>query len=77
MKKKHFAIVGRIPFDDEDSCYCIEATTEQKAINKFMKCIIADSEFKNMRACIKQHDSAPFVNIILQSDTPILCKSFQ
>lgn len=67
---KHYAVIGRIPFDDEDSCYCVEAATQEKAVEYFVEQILMDSRL-TAGECTDLYDSGPSVLMILASDSPI------
>ncbi len=40
--KTHYIVTGRIPFDDEDSLYVVEAETIDDAHAEFRRLILAD-----------------------------------
>ena len=75
LARKHYAVIGRIPFDDEDSIYCCKAATESEAIAHFLIKIVEDSEFTTMAELKKRHGNAPFINAVLISNSPITIRN--
>lgn len=67
---KHYAVIGRIPYDDEDSCFLVEAKSLKDAEKKFTKWIYEGSDQKKSDV-IKTEGKAVYITHILESDTPI------
>ena len=72
---KTYAVIGRIPGDDEDSCYIFQATSREDAMSMFAGRIYEDSgltEEDRVRD-IELHggDFGAFINHILVSDLEI------
>lgn len=72
---KTYAVIGRIPFDDEDSCYTFTVKSRDEAIEKFSDALYEDSGLDEdcRQRNIKAHgcDNGVFINHILVSDAPI------
>jgi len=73
-KRLYWAVIGRIPYDDEDSCYIIRTTSREKAIENFEKQIYQDSD-KDPEKVIEEHGQAVFINHILTSKSEIHFRS--
>ncbi len=43
MSKMNFAVIGRIPGDDEDSCYFFSAESVEEALGLFEQAIYKDA----------------------------------
>lgn len=72
----YIAVIGRIPFDDEDSMYCFENMTMEDAMFAFSAAIYSDTysdecveEVREQNA--KEHGIDVFINHILVSESPI------
>jgi hypothetical protein len=74
-KHKHYAVIGRIIHDDEDSCYIIRTTGEQAARNAFKRIILADAGVTEAklreRHGLHKDDTAVFINHIIMSRAPL------
>lgn len=70
---KTYAVVGRIPGDDEDSCYTFSAKSREKAIEMFDAALYDDSGLDEGHRTrnIVGHGCSVFINHVLVSDTPI------
>lgn len=74
----YVAVIGRIPFDDEDSLYLYENMTRQQAVKAFAREMYentyaeADIEAELERCrCETGCDLGVFVNHVLVSQSPI------
>ncbi len=65
------AVVGRIPFDDEDSVYCYEGVTIKQAIAMFNADIYADDGREDAAEVIQKEGRSTFITRVLVSETPI------
>jgi|GEM_PF-2868229 len=70
----HYAIIGRIPDDDEDSCYFYEAASSDAAVALFEQEIYEDRFAPTAdlaKAAIERNNGAAvFINHILKSGSP-------
>jgi len=69
--KKWYAIIGAIPFDDEDSVYIYEAATEEEAKERFEKDIYQDALREDQKQVEKETGVSVYINQVLESDTEI------
>lgn len=73
--KKFYAVIGRIPGDDDDSCYTYEVATRQEAVKAFKKDIYNDSEGSEAEDAkeniFKEYGVTVFIAHVLCSDSPI------
>lgn len=71
--KKYFAVIGRIPGDDEDSFFVFHVATAEEAQEAFKEAIWAtEADAKNEREAVRrEYGCTVFVNSILVSDSPI------
>lgn len=75
--KNFYAVIGRIPGDDEDSVYTYENVTRIEAKVQFAKDIYNDGESSSgaaedhMEAIFREHGGYVFINQVLSSDSPI------
>ena len=75
--KKFYAVIGRIPGDDEDSCYTYENVTRKQAVKLFEKDIYNDGESSAGEVAdvreyaFKCHGVTVFINHVLSSDSAI------
>lgn len=67
---KNYAVVGRIPYDDEDSCTVVQAKSVKDAERQFTKWIYAGSDQKKSDV-VKENGTAVYINYVLESETPI------
>lgn len=65
---KHYAVIGRIPFDDEDSCYTYEADSRESAASMFKQEIL---EEHGPNPPTDASGEPVIINIVLESETPI------
>ena len=76
MPLKHYAVVGRIPEDDEDSGLFFETTGKAKAIKLFDRETWEDLESRpkvrrELRADTRRaHGHTTFITHVLRSNTP-------
>jgi hypothetical protein len=69
---KHYAIIGRIPFDDEDSCYTMEAESREEAVEIFEERIAKAAGYEDAEQCRKDTaDGCIYINHVLVSESPI------
>lgn len=68
---KYYAVTGRIPGDSEDSVYCFDRIQRHEAKSLFTTRILEDTDFKTVEDCEATLGSAPFINVVLESDSPI------
>lgn len=70
---KTYVVIGRIPFDDEDSCYAFAAKSREEAVEMFDDALYQDSGLDE--GCrtrnIQAHGCSVFINHVLVSDGPI------
>lgn len=59
-QKKHFAVIGRLMWDDEDSCCHYECETREEAIGKF------EDEMRE-----RKDNVDIFINHVIESATPL------
>jgi len=73
VDRKHpcVAVVGRIPHDDEDSCYIFEDMTRAEAAQAFEDVMYAEDGNQNPDQVEKENGSTVYINHILVSDSPI------
>jgi len=74
--KSNWAIIGRIPFDDENSIYCYVDMTLAEAEAEFRADILRDSDITDddqNEDHIEMEDGKPVVYLMeaLRSDSPI------
>lgn len=65
---KHYAVTGRIPFDDEDSCLTYEAESSAEAVEMFKREML---EEHGPNAPTEASGERVIVNFVLESETPI------
>lgn len=65
---KSIAVVGRIPFDDEDSIFVFENVTELQAQDLFIEAIYKAANIPDPG---EESDERIFINAILTSESPI------
>jgi phage FluMu gp28-like protein len=75
MRTKHFAVIGRIHGQDEDSVYLLRCNTQAEAERQFREAIVADTGFTE-RQLREQHglhkdDSVVYISHILSSHRKI------
>lgn len=71
--KKYYAVIGRIPYDDEDTCLIFEAEEGTDVRQLFEDAMYEeiDNPEKNKAYHEKNHGAAVYINHILVSDTEI------
>ena len=73
----YLAVIGRIPYDDDDSCLFFNQLTEEQARIEFAKQMFEEQYGENaetaQRDSIKDHggDLGVFINHVLVSESPI------
>ena len=73
----YLAVVGRIPYDEEDSCLFFNQLTEEQARIEFAKQMLKERYGENaetaQRNFIKEHggDLGVFINYVFVSESPI------
>ena len=73
----YIAIVGRIPYDDDDSCLFFNQLTEEQARIEFAKQMFeeryGERAEEEQRAAIKEHggDLGVYITHVLASQSPI------
>lgn len=75
--RSNWAIIGRIPFDEEDTCFCYNKCTEAEALEQFEADMIA-ADGRTKEQILQEgngEDMVCFVNTILRSDRPIIIKA--
>lgn len=70
MRHNSIAIIGRVPGDDEDSCYVYENMSESEALKAFEIEVYEDST-DTPELIEKEHGVTIFHNMTLVSDSPI------
>lgn len=70
--KKWFSVTGRIPGDQEDSCYVMEASDRAQAVAMFEKSIYEDDESSEKDDVIEEYGDAIYINSVVCSDTQII-----
>lgn len=68
---KWFAVTGRIPGDDEDSCHVFHLATREDALNAFADAMWEGETEIDRDSVMKEHGQPVFWNSIVASDTPI------
>lgn len=72
---KTYAVIGRIPFDDEDSCHTFTAKSREEAIEMFSDAIYEDTgldeDCRTHNIEVHGGHNGVFVSHVLVSDTPI------
>lgn len=75
MSKSNYAIVGRIPYDEEDTIFCYDGVTEEEALERFEEDMISVSNrTREQLEAAYGEDNFLYVNCILVSDFPIKVK---
>lgn len=70
----YYAIIGRIPEDDEDSCYFFESDDPNFDYDTaFTDCICQDAglSIPDREAIIKGYGNLVYINHVLRSKSPI------
>ncbi len=74
--KKFYCVVGRIPGDDEDSCYCSDLPiTETQATKAFIKMLYEDAD-ESKKEIKDSWGTEAYINLVLSSDTKINIDSY-
>lgn len=70
---RSYAVIGRIPYDDEDTCHVIQAASRREAMEKFADLMYEDAVGEDREANIANHggDLGVFINHILVSASEI------
>lgn len=71
MTTKYYAVVGRIPGDDEDSCKVFAARDEEDAVNQFSDWIYETSG-SDRADIIASWGEDLFIDYVLSSDSEIV-----
>lgn len=71
IKNTNFAIIGRIPEDDEDTCCIYHDTTCEAACAAFRSDIYRYSDRKDQDKVSKVYGDSVFITCVLESDTKI------
>lgn len=68
-----YAVIGRIPFDDEDTCHVIQAASRREAMERFADLMYENAVGEDREHNIKVHggDLGVFINHVLVSDSGI------
>lgn len=68
-----YAVIGRIPYDDEDTCHVFQAASRQEAMGLFADRMYEDAFGEDREANIANHggDLGVFINHILVSASEI------
>jgi hypothetical protein len=70
-KVGHYAVIGRIPFDDEDSCYIYDNVTRDEAVDQFEADIYEDSGRDDQEETTEREGSAVYISHVLFSESEI------
>ena len=70
MSKMNFAVIGRIPGDDEDSCYIFSVERVEEALDLFEQAIYEDAG-EDPKQIEKSHGARVFHTHILRSEAAI------
>lgn len=81
MQHKHIAVIGRIPHDDEDSCFIFNNMTLDESYQAFSDAIykkmLSDSEPTALEACCQDNiaqeapDRDVYITHVIVSDAPM------
>jgi hypothetical protein len=71
MKKANYAIVGRIPGDDEDSVLTYENVTHKQALRSFEQDMYYGCSRAHKARVRRVYDSAVYITHVLVSAAPI------
>lgn len=66
-----YAIIGRIPGDDEDSCLVFECDSLTDAAVKFFDAMTDEMDADSKRQIEEQYGQLVYITHRLQSETPI------
>lgn len=68
-----YAVIGRIPYDDEDSCHVFKAATRQEAIERFADLMYEEAVGEDREHNIEVHgcDLGVYINHVLVSESGI------
>jgi hypothetical protein len=68
-----YAVIGRIPYDEEDSCYVVKASSAEEAAKMFADLIYKDAVGEDREYNIEAYgcDRGVYINHILVSDCDI------
>ena len=71
---KTYAVIGRIPFDDEDTCHIFKASSIEEAMEMFADEMYENDPGEDRERNIKTHgcDLGVYINQILLSDSEIM-----
>ena len=68
----HYAVIGRIPFDDEDSIMFYESDEENPPLTEWFERDMYDAEGRDdMEEVYREHGTTVFITAILKSAAPI------
>ena len=68
----HYAVIGRIPFDDEDSIMFYESDEENPPLEEWFELDMYDAEGRDdMEEVHREHGTTVFITAILKSAAPI------
>lgn len=68
-----YAIIGRIPGDDEDSCLVFECDSLTDAVVKFFDAMVGGMDVGSKRQLEEDYGQLVYITHRLQSETPITC----
>ena len=68
----HWAVVGRILHDDEDSCYTVQARSRAEAVTEFERRIKKDGGWFKDQESAAHAEEGIIVNYVLCSTRPIV-----
>lgn len=65
----HYAVIGRIPFDDEDTAYFFNDVAEDTLHDLFAKQIYEDSGRDDQDDVYKEHGTPVFITYIIKTES--------
>jgi hypothetical protein len=67
----HFVVIGRVPGDEEDSCFEMLAESREHAVEQFTRRVQADFTRDEIEDIRSTWGEDCFVSFVLRSDSPI------
>ena len=68
---ENYAVIGRIPFDDEDTCFCYSGVTHEEAERRFIADLYETSDRKDQEKVEAENGSPVIITCFLASESPI------
>ncbi len=68
---ENYAVIGRIPFDDEDTCFCYSGVSYEEAEKRFIADIYETSDSNDQEKVAADIGSPVIITCFLASESPI------